>query len=182
MAAEPRAEGAEGPGWGPHEPMVQDPNWAQVNLPTVSRLPLFAGSASMFYLTSPRVPSAQQRLRDPQKWEQKVLEGAWPASASPKATLTTLGRGPGHPPSPLPAFLPPSLPQTSPQPAPGDRVGPLPGVRGARGAPSWKPTCRLACWEGACSGWPTPGRRRFLDVVTVHILFLVSTELAENRH
>lgn len=69
--------------------------------------------------------------------------------------------------------LSPHLSQT----VPGDTAGPWPGVGGDQGAPSWKPTCRPACWEGPLPAAPRP--RRFLEAVTEGILFLVSTMLHE---
>jgi hypothetical protein len=53
-----------------------------------------------------------------------------------------------------------------PPPSPGDIVGPFPGLRGAGGGPSWKPTCKGLLGRGLLSLRLPPARSRFLEAVT----------------
>lgn len=113
-----------------------------------------------------------------QKGEQKVLEGVVVSSGLPSGCCSQAGS------ARLPtlflflSFPPLSSPFLSPPPpSPGDIVGPFPGLRGAGGGPSWKPTCKGLLGRGLLSLRLPPARSRFLEAVTVGILFLVSASL-----
>lgn len=102
-----------------------------------------------------------------QKGEQKVLEGAVVSSGLPSGCCSQAGSAELPTLFPFLSFPPLSSSLLSPPPpSPGDIVGPFPGLRGAGGGPSWKPTCKGLLGRGLLSLRLPPARSRFLEAVT----------------